>query len=278
VQVFFVCGAPKSGTTWLQRVLDAHPEVCCSGEGHFIERFSAPLARVVSAYNSDLGLEADQVYEGAPYYQPVDQAEFDDLVRSFILSRLTARAGPGVRWVGDKTPGYAFQLDQLHRIFPEAKFIHIVRDPRDVTVSRMGHSRRVGLTEVFTPGSRQHREVVEAAIRIWIEAVTAVSEFADRHPGRVHELRYRDLYDDPMGETGRLFRFLGAPTEPAILGRIVAATSFEALAGRRPGEEDPGSFFRKGMPDDWKQRLDTETARVIADSCGALMREKRFVA
>jgi hypothetical protein len=69
MDVFFACGAPKSGTTWLQRVLDAHPEISCSGEGHFIDRFSAPLAEVVREYNRHLGVVETQVYEGRPYYR-----------------------------------------------------------------------------------------------------------------------------------------------------------------------------------------------------------------
>jgi hypothetical protein len=278
VNIFFVCGAPKSGTTWLQRVLDAHPEVCCSGEGHFITRFSAPMSKVINAYNRGLTLEAEQVYEGRPYYADVDQAEFDDMVRAFVLKRLTARADARTRWIGDKTPNYTHFLPQLHRLFPAAKIIHIVRDPRDVAVSRMAHSQRAGMTEAFTPGTEQHRLTVEGAVQLWIEAVARVDAFAHDHPRLVHELRYRDLHDDPVGETERLFRFLGTPAEPVLIERIVAATSFEALAGRKPGEEDPSSFLRKGVVGDWKTRLDAESARLISESCGELMRLKRVPA
>lgn len=275
---FFVCGAPKSGTTWLQRILDAHPEVCCSGEGHFITRVSAPIAATVTDYNRRLKWEAEQVYEGKPYYGPVTQAEFDDMMRNFILTRLKARAGPGVRWVGDKTPNYTRDLDMLHQLFPAAKIIHIVRDPRDVAVSRMGHNRRAGRTEAFTPGAEEHRLTVESGVRLWVEAVTAVDAFAAKHPGLVHEVHYGDLHDDPMATVGRLFDFLGAATEPGLIDQVVAATSFEALAGRKRGEEDPSSFLRKGVVGDWKARLDPQTAKLIVDSCGELMRLKRIAA
>ncbi len=278
VHPFFVCGAPKSGTTWLQRILDAHPEVCCSGEGHFISRFSAPVSKVVNAYNRDLGWEAKLVYEGEPYYSGVDQAEFDEVVRGFILGRLRARATAETRWIGDKTPGYTRQLDQLHRLFPAAKIIHIVRDPRDVAVSRMAFSIRAGADEARTPGSEQHRQTLAGAVRSWKEAVTAVDAFAQAHPGRVHELRYLDLHADPIGEAERLFAFLGAPTPRVLMEQIVAATSFEALSGRRPGEEDPASFLRKGLPGDWRNSLDPASAALIVESCGSLMREKRFAA
>jgi hypothetical protein len=278
VNVFFVCGAPKSGTTWLQRIFDAHPEVCCSGEGHFISRFSAPMSKVVNAYNRGLALESEQVYEGRPYYADIDQAEFDDMVRAFVLKRLGARADAPTRWIGDKTPNYTHYLPQLHRLFPTAKIIHIVRDPRDVAVSRMAHSQRAGVTEAFTPGTEQHRLTVEGAVKLWIEAVAMVDAFAKDHSTLVHEVRYRDLHDDPIGETGRLFRFLGAPVEPVLIQGIVAATSFEAMAGRKPGEEDPSSFLRKGVVGDWKTRLDAESARLISESCGELMRRKRLAA
>lgn len=278
MNLFFVCGAPKSGTTWLQRILDAHPEISCSGEGHFIERFTIPAAKVVNAYNQQLSLEADQVYEGKPVYQPIEQAEFDEVARTFILNRLRSRpADPGVRLFGDKTPTYTHYLPQLHRLFPQARIIHIVRDPRDVAVSRMGHSHRIGLKQVFTPGTEQHRATVEAAVRLWTEAVSKVDAFAAEHPQLVHELKYRDLHYEPANSLKRLFGFLGADADPVLLDRISRETSFEALSGgRKAGEEDPNAFLRKGVPGDWKTRLDVETARIIDQACGPLMRRKAF--
>jgi sulfotransferase family protein len=278
VDVFFVCGAPKSGTTWLQRILDAHPEVCCSGEGHFITRFSVPVAKVVNAYNRDLGVEARLVYEDQPYYGGIDQDEFDEVVRGFILKRMRARAGAETRWIGDKTPSYTRNLTELNRLFPAAKIIHIVRDPREVAVSRMAFNKRAGAKDACTPGAEQHRETLESAVESWIAAVTAVDVFAKTRPGLVHELRYRDLHDDPIGESERLFRFLGAAAPQVLLEQIAGATSFEALSGRRPGEEDPASFLRKGVPDDWQARLDPASAQLVSESCGPLMREKRFAA
>lgn len=278
MNVFFVCGAPKSGTTWLQRILDAHPEVSCSGEGHFIQRFSVPAAKVVNTYNEGLNTDAKLVYEGRPYYRGVDQAEFDEVVRGFILGRLRAGARGEARWMGDKTPGYTRYLGELHRLFPTAKIFHIVRDPREVAVSRMAHSHRAGAAEALTPGAEQYRQTVDGAVSYWTQAVTAVDAFAQAHPGLVHEVRYRDLHSDPIGEVEKLFGFLGAPTDRILIERVAAATSFEALAGRPAGQEDLSSFLRKGVPDDWATRLDADSERRIYESCGELMREKRFVA
>lgn len=278
MNVFFVCGAPKSGTTWLQRVLDAHPEVVCSGEGHFITRFSIPAAKVVSSYNRELQVEAEHVYEGRPCYQPVKQPEFDAVVRSFILQRLTSRGVTDrVRWVGDKTPRYTHQLDALHRIFPQARIIHMVRDPRDVAVSRLGHNARMGFTDALKAGSLRQRVESEAAAKGWLEAVQRVDDFAAAHPGLVHELRYRDLHGDTMREMTRLFGFLGVASDRPLLEEIARATSFEALSGRQAGAEDPSSFLRKGMPDDWKEKLPPEIAEMIVAKCGEAMRRKRFL-
>jgi Sulfotransferase family len=47
-QLFFVGGAPRSGTTWLQQILDAHPDVSCRGEGLFLQQLATPMERLIS--------------------------------------------------------------------------------------------------------------------------------------------------------------------------------------------------------------------------------------
>ncbi|RAK59959.1 hypothetical protein DJ021_09160 [Phenylobacterium hankyongense] len=278
MNVFFACGAAKSGTTWIQRVLDAHPEVSCSGEGHFVEAFAIPVSKVVNDYNQLLGVVASRVYEGKPYYQPLAQADFDGIARDFILRRLLARVSdPQVRWVGDKTPRYTFGLANLQRLFPAARFINIVRDPRDVAVARLNHAKRAGIPEAFDSGSPRYRELVRRGAVEWVEAVSAVDAFAQANPGAVHELRYRDLLADTAAETARMFAFLGVSTDPEIIDSIGRSTSFEALSGRRRGEEDPKSYFRKGVADDWIGRLGEDDLQILTETCGPLMAAKRFV-
>jgi Sulfotransferase domain. len=272
--VFFACGAPKSGTTWLQRVLDAHPEVVCSGEGHFIDQFSTPLAQVVRNYNQKLQLVNRRVYEGKPYYSPIDQSEFDDLVRIFIRRRMEARAtDPRVRWIGDKTPAYATYLKRLTGLFPEAKFFEIIRDPRDAAVSRLYHARRAGLPHADAPHTPEALEFFRAGAQQWRSNVAPVREFARQHPGRLITVLYETMIDDPAGEARRLFGFLGVSCDDAVIGQVTGASSFEALTGRKRGQEDPNSFVRKGVVGDWVGKLPQPALDAIEEVCGPLMRE-----
>jgi hypothetical protein len=259
-------------------MLDAHPEVMCSGEGHFIGRFTVPMADVVRRYNAELRVEATRVYEGKPSYAEVDQVEFDELARAFILRRLTSRGpGPQVRWVGDKTPRYAQHLDRLHRLFPQARFIDIVRDPRDTLMSRLGHAVRANMADAVAPGSERRLEVMRRGVEDWVANVEPVAAFAAAHPGQLHRLRYEDLLSDPAGEARRLFGFLEVATDAATLDRVVRETSFEAQSGRKPGQEDLGSFLRKGVAGDWVGRLEPEALALLDDRCGELMRRHGYV-
>jgi hypothetical protein len=72
---FFVCGAAKSGTTRLQRLLDAHPQVVCSGEGHFVEVLALPMVQMKDHFNQVHAKTAEMVYEGKPYYPKLDDRD-----------------------------------------------------------------------------------------------------------------------------------------------------------------------------------------------------------
>jgi hypothetical protein len=277
-QIFFVCGAPKSGTTWLQRVLDAHPEISCSGEGHFIERFAIPLSNVMRDYVAHMTLVATRVYEGEPYYPPIKSPDFDRIVHSFIIDRLMSRQpGPEVCWIGDKTPRYTGVLPMLLRICPDARFINIVRDPRDVALSRLHQAKRAKLEGLTVMGTPERTNFIREGGLDWVRNVEPIDAFTKAHPSRLHNLRYEDMVGDPAWEARRAFGFLGVSTESKLVADIVDRTSFQALSGRKPGEEHPTSFLRKGMAGDWREALEPEGQRALEEVCGPLMRQHGYL-
>jgi hypothetical protein len=86
------------------------------------------------------------------------------------------------------------------------------------------------------------------------------------------EVRYEDLLEHPKEEVERLLGFLGVDTEEALVEHCVSQASFEKLSkGRERGEEDPSSFYRKGIAGDWKNYFTEEDRRVFKEEAGELL-------
>lgn len=257
--LFFVCGAPKSGTTWLQKALDAHPELVCAGEGHFADSYLDGISDVLKSYYRQQEVVARNVYEGNPYYRHSPRKDFAFLSISFIASAFAGLDIPaGTRLVGDKTPANVEHLELLHYLFPDAKFVNIVRDGRDTLVSTFKHVERVNRT-------RQSIDDVDAFLlgktgyytRRWTKALKNASAFSEKHPGMLHFVRYEDLKKDFAGTFTNVLDFLGVPSTCEDLAKCESEASFERLSGGRAvGEENPDAFFRKGVVGDWHATLE----------------------
>lgn len=161
---FFVLGPPKSGTSWLQATLNAHPRILCMGEGKFFGRnlkTDNPYGQwgaEVSAAMTGLGY---QTANRASLYSALadckdldswfrrnggwsDNKEVDRHVRALVRLTLDhlfeeARQKSGKSIVGDKTPSHIQYLEEIHEFYPDAKIIHIIRDGRDQAVSSIFH-------------------------------------------------------------------------------------------------------------------------------------------
>jgi hypothetical protein len=308
VPVFFVVGLAKSGTTWLMKTLDAHPEVLCKGEGRFFgeEYRREVLAQTQikqqpsSLYNALLGSEYLRLWiERSVWTREGDTDEqIRDLVRlatDYFLTTELAKSGKKV--VGDKTPllGPKF-VEEIHEIYPEAKVIHIIRDGRDQAVSfihQQGNRAKRGRTHRLSPEElarseayrRSPQELSEAgegmfaektlrkAAQNWTLRVGQAIEdgpalFGDRYT----EVRYEDLLERPNEEVGRLLGFLGVDTEEPVVERCVGSASFEKLSkGRERGQEDPSSFYRKGIAGDWKNLFNERDRQVYKEEAGELL-------
>jgi Sulfotransferase family len=281
--VFFVLGNQKSGTTWLMRMLDAHPEVLCKGEGRFFGgswrqkslKQRDTMRPPSSLYNALLDAEYLGFWIERSVWSRNDGAEehLDNLARMAIDYFLGGELlKSGKRIVGDKSPLLTPEtIREISAIYPEAKVVHIIRDGRDVAVSSAHHARNFGRPRkrsepTGTEGSVFARGQLEKLAAEWASRVGKTVQDGPELLGEHYtEVRYEDLLDRPEKEVRRLLAFLGVDADEKSVTRCIDDASFERLSkGRMRGEEDPTSFFRKGVAGDWKHAF-TEKEREIFD-------------
>jgi hypothetical protein len=158
--------------------------------------------------------------------------------------------------IGDKTPDNVRFFPVLTSLFPRAKFVHIVRDGRDCTVSAWFHNLRIDAA-LLTRQYPTFHAFADYYARIWTGNVSVGANFAAERPQLCLSLRYEDLVADPPTVFGQVCGFLGASCDPVLLDACLNATDFARLSGgRQRGQEDRDSFFRRGVPGDWRTHFD----------------------
>ncbi|NQW09994.1 MAG: sulfotransferase [Alphaproteobacteria bacterium] len=266
VPVFFVGGLPRSGTTWVQQMLNAHPQVLCVGESHFFNDLMAGIGRAVLDYTSR---RASGVGTWAPSAVGPDRARMLPVVRTAFASLASANLGDHdverLVVIGEKTPDNVYQLHRIWAVFPQAKFIHVIRDVRDACVSAYIRFR------AKLPADMDRPTYIGFYARDWMSRITSAREQAE---GQDYlELRYEDLQLDTEAQMVRVFGFLGADVGSGVVADAVRVASFEALSGgRRRGEEDRQSHYRRGEVGGWRDELTVEEVALFEDIAGPMMR------
>lgn len=201
---FFVIGCIRSGTTLVRLMLDSHPQIAIPPESHFVvqgpgahEDVGAALERILAHSRfKEWELDPEQVRREAASRRVGTYPDLLDCVFG-----LFAAARGKARW-GDRTPRYAFHVPRLLELFPDAQFIHVIRDGREVAASIYEH--------------RWTGSVISAADQ-WRRTVAAGRRWATLGPERYREVRLDRLVESPARELQGLCAFLGESFAPEML-------------------------------------------------------------
>lgn len=199
-RMVFVVGAPRSGTTWLQRMLSVHPDV-------------VDLPSETHLFSSGISVLRDRVQGGhvgstatATWF--MTDAEFVSAARAFAdaaFGSWLSRTRPDAARVVERSPTHVWHLGLIGAVYPEAHVVHIVRDGRDVVRSQVAQSW--GASDIGLAAAQ------------WASAVRAARAAA---PSLRHytEVRYEDLLLRPAG-IASVFAELGLDVTPAVLDQAV---------------------------------------------------------
>ena len=211
-------GHPRSGTTLLRRLLNAHPAIVAPPETHLFGACARFLAAEETADGVDMGVLAGLHYAG------FDDAVVIERLRSLafgFMDEIATRHGVE-HWV-EKTAFDVFQLSGIEQLCGSAvRYVGIIRHPLDVAASCIDFTAAAG-----TYHSTLHAYIcrfpqpIEAFARSWIDATEALIELGNRRPEQVLICRYEDLVSEPEATIRDVLAFIGEDDDPTLVGRAL---------------------------------------------------------
>ena len=256
-----ILGVRRSGTTLLRVMLDRHSQLAVPDETYFVpqladrhlrrvdpDRFLDDVRRVV-----DWDIALDKLRARLRDGMPVGAAI------GAVYSAYAEECGK-FRW-GDKTPMYMQNLRLLERLFPDALYVHLIRDGRDAAMSFLSMPRGI-VTETWM----HPRTPADFACQ-WRTEVAAARRLGRRVGARYLEVRYEGLVDDVEGVLRQICQFAGLEYEPAMadyVGNVDVST--------KPHQQRLEQPPTKGVRD-WRTQMPPDDVAAFERVAGDLLRE-----
>jgi hypothetical protein len=214
-ELVFLVGCPRSGTTWLQAMLACHPAIHTGPETQFFGAYHPVEREYLREKDGRCGI--------SEYLTP--QGLYDLMADSFwrVVSTLPEPAQPPAYFL-EKSPYHCVFAETILRTFPNARFIHLIRDARAVVASLLRISKSWG--EGWAPNT------AERATEFWFECVTAGCKISERvgSPEQYVSMRYEDARSEPERYVAGLFGWLGLPCDDALVQAAVQANTLDRSA------------------------------------------------
>lgn len=273
----FIVGASRSGTTMLRLMLNAHPNIAVPNElGYFTsvpENWLQSWRQIpVSAHSYRQYIEAHLpsnrlLSEGSIdtvvlREKLLESAETRNLYVPYRLMLETYATAEGKERWGEKTPTNLFYCDVLLDMFPQGRFIHLVRDPRAVVRSANRFPR---LPDDTVINAENWRHFIEKGYR----------RFADRVPQSQRcTIRYEDLTSEPKSIARHICGFIGEPFTERMLSFHEEARHYTpSTIGQLGGDRKVTRPVYRDKQTKWQTDLSRNDIGVIERICGDLMHE-----
>ncbi len=248
----------------LQILLGEHPQVSTTVELTLFTRYAMPWLTTWDEEKRN-SLEG-KWHQGLPFvWEREEVAAFLKTFVDRIYSKLQEKK-PGATHILDKYPGNSMVVPLIRNFLPEARFIHVIRDGRDVACSMISAAEKIGF------GTRTIRDSAYAWKRHFLAAQEA------RSYGRDYlEVRYEDLIGNGMETYRQVLNFCGLSYDEKWVASVIENNSFEKMkAARRVADSSVKAregHYRSGRAGGWKETLSIDDRFEFERAAGDLLRE-----
>ncbi|MEZ4515567.1 MAG: sulfotransferase [Chloroflexota bacterium] len=296
MQPIFIVGYMHSGTTLLRKILGRNSQVyAIRAETMFFEQLPITLPKrfpdlepeeireeyvryLIQKTRFDWPPVTEGEVDGELPYQPTPEQEqqivdgaraYRDYVDIFVYVFESIAALDGKTYWLEKTPSHIFHVDQILQHIPNARFIEMVRDPRDILASKQVRKHSDWAQQYGNTGARLQASKGYDPLRdsiAWKSAVKAGSQAMIDHPGQILRVHYENLATSPRSEVARICEFLDLPEEEAMLQVGWSNTTVKEEQGKSSGID--ASAVSK-----WKKRLSPDVVATCQWICQSEMED-----
>lgn len=254
---FFIVGNERSGTTMLRLIMDRSAQVSLPTESMFIGDYASVRKGRIDLSDHAAARDFAREVWSHPRVKlwnlpgeaptPPEGLTHADAYRFAIEAPYRAFADrDGKAMWGDKTPAYIHWVDEIKAIWPEAKFVELVRDGRDVSLSIQ--ALPFGGNNAWVTGTT------------WAEGIRAGRDAAQRYPDDVLTLRYEDLTAQPEQHIRRICDFLSLQYSDAMLA-IEEVSPDRVVADQKDWFTQVWNGINQGSVEKWRRKMSRREQR-----------------
>ena len=271
-RLVWILGSPRSGSTWLLKMLVDSGEVLPSDEPNIGQHLAPFTSDHPGMHPGDFDDTRATLYRFGRehhgyFFSDHHRAAWREPLRRLICDRYAFARGWKV--VAIKEPGGSQAADLISLAVPQSRFLFLLRDGRDVVDSQLAGQlpggwvvREYGLRPL-APDER--RRFLEDAARRWVWRTRITQQAFDQHPGPKLRVTYEDLRRETEPELTAIFDWLGLSADT---GPIVERHAYDRAETRGEGER-----VRSAKSGTWRENLDPGEQELLAEIMGPTLRE-----